>query len=189
MPQAKVLTDAEMRRLLAGIDAGPHAARNRVAIMLSYLAGLRVGEISHLKVSDLFESNGVPRSDITLKAEYTKTKEARRIFIGSKLKRELTRYLASLSCLPPLNAPLICSQKRTAFSPNSLCQLFGRLYAQAGITGASSHSGRRSFITKLAHSCISTKVIMSLAGHRQLSTTQRYIEINDQMLRQAVEVL
>ena len=49
-----------------------------------------------------------------------------------------------------------------------LCQLFGELYRKAGIKGASSHSGRRGFITKLAHSGISSKVIMELAGHKDL---------------------
>ena len=49
---------------------------------------------------------------------------------------------------------------------NTLCQLFGELYRKAGIDGASSHRGRRSFITKLAHSGISAKVIMEFAGHK-----------------------
>jgi len=67
--------------------------------------------------------------------------------------------------------------------------LFARLYALAGIDGASSHSGRRWFITRLAHSGVSAKVIMTLAGHRHLSTTQRYIEVNDEMMRAAVAIL
>ena len=41
MKQAQVLTEAEQKRLLAMIAQGRHAARNRVAVMLSYLAGLR----------------------------------------------------------------------------------------------------------------------------------------------------
>jgi integrase/recombinase XerD len=69
-----------------------------------------------------------------------------------------------------------------------MCQLFGILYRCAGIMGGSSHSSRRSFITKLAHSGVSAKVIMTLAGHKHLSTTQRYIDVNDEMLRQAVEL-
>ncbi len=52
------------------------------------------------------------------------------------------------------------------FSANTLCQLFGELYRRAGIDGASSHSGRRGFITKFAHSGISAKVIVELAGHK-----------------------
>ena len=81
------------------------------------------------------------------------------------------------------------TQKRTAFSANTLCQLFGEIYRRAGIDGASSHSGRRSFISTLAHNAVSPKVIMTLAGHKHLSTTQRYIEVNDEMLKAAVEVV
>ena len=40
-----------------------------------------------------------------------------------------------------------------------------------------------------AHAGISPKAIMMLAGHRHLSTTQRYIDVNDEMMRAAVEVL
>ncbi len=67
-------------------------------------------------------------------------------------------------------------------------RLAGR-YRKAGIKGATSHSGRRGFITKLAHSGISSKVIMELAGHKHLSTTQRYIYVNDEMKRVAVEAV
>jgi len=92
--------------------------------------------------------------------------------------------------LKPIHAAksLLRSQKGAAFSANSLCQLFGHLYADAGLEGASSHSGRRTFITNLAHKGVSAKVLMTLAGHSNLSTTQRYIEVNDAMLLQAVEL-
>lgn len=64
-----------------------------------------------------------------------------------------------------------------------------RVFHAAGIEDASLHSGRRWFITKLAHSGISPKVIMELAGHKQLTTTQRYIDVTDEQKRNAVEVL
>jgi len=49
MKQAKVLTAAEMKRLLAVIADERYAERNRLAVMLSHLAGLRVGEIASLR--------------------------------------------------------------------------------------------------------------------------------------------
>ena len=94
-----------------------------------------------------------------------------------------------LPAFPAPESALLPSQKGGPFSANMLCQLFAELYRRAGIDGASSHSGRRGFITKLAHSGISAKVIMELAGHKHLGTTQRYIEVNDEMKRAAVEVL
>jgi integrase/recombinase XerD len=187
MKQAKVLNEAEMKRLLAVIEAGRHAPRNRLAVMLSYLAGLRVGEIAALKMGDVFDGDGKVRDQILLKASYTKGNEARTVFVGSKLGKELSRFRVSLPSLKA-QAPLLQTQKSTPFSANTLCQLLGALYKRAGITGGSSHSGRRSFITKLAHSGVSAKVIMTLAGHKHLSTTQRYIDVNDEMLRKAVEL-
>lgn len=189
MKQAKVLTDSELRRLIAVVEAGKHPARNRLAVMLSFYGGMRVGEIAALTVMDAYESDGAPRDQILLKAAYTKGNVARTVFVGSKLRRELLRYREHLTADYSPAAPLLRTQKRTAFSANTLCQLLGQLYRQAGLTGASSHSGRRSFITKLAHSGVSAKVIMTLAGHKHLSTTQRYIDVNDEMMRKAVEMV
>ncbi len=111
------------------------------------------------------------------------------MFVNKRLQREIRRYLEALSALPGPSAPLFRTQKNGAFSANTLCQLFGELYRKAGIKGATSHSGRRGFITKLAHSGISAKVIMELSGHRHLSSLQRYIEVDDQMKQAAVEVV
>ncbi|SCA55417.1 Integrase [Candidatus Terasakiella magnetica] len=188
MKQAKVISPTEMRRLLAVVDAGKHPARNRVAIMLSYYAGLRVGEIAALKISDVFGSELNVKDQIQLKAAYTKGNKARVAFVSDKLKREIKSYLKTLSVINA-DRPFLLTQRNTPFSPNTLCQLFGKLYGDAGIDGATSHSGRRSFITKLAHSGISPKVIMTLAGHQHLTTTQRYIDVNDEMMREAVEVI
>lgn len=189
MKQAKVLNEKEAKRLMAVVDAGRHSERNRAAIALSYYAGLRVGEIAALRVNDVYDAEGGVREQVMLKASYTKMKEARTVFVSMKLRKELERYASSWTKPPKQDAPLIPSQKGGTFSPNSLCQLFGQLYGSAGIEGASSHSGRRSFITKLAHKGISAKVIMTLAGHKHLSTTQRYIDVNDEMCKAAVEII
>ncbi len=189
MKQAKVLTDAEMKRLLAVIANGRHAERNRLAVMLSHLAGLRVGEIAALTVGDVVDREGKVRDQVRLNPAFTKGGVGRTIFVNKRLKREITQYLDALPALPAPASTLLRTQKRTAFSANTLCQLFGELYHRAGIDGASSHSGRRSFITKLAHAGISPKVIMELAGHRNLSTLQRYIAVTDEMKRAAVEVV
>jgi integrase/recombinase XerD len=63
------------------------------------------------------------------------------------------------------------------------------LYKNAGLDGASSHSGRRSFITKLSAQSVPLKVLMEMVGHRNLQTTQRYIEVTPDMKRAAVELI
>tara|TARA_B100002003_G_scaffold239244_1_gene258392 strand:+ start:243 stop:812 length:570 start_codon:yes stop_codon:yes gene_type:complete len=189
MKQAKVLTEAEMKRLLAVVADDRHCGRNRLAIMLSHFAGLRVGEVASLKISDVVNREGHVRDQLRLSPSQTKGGFARTVFMNRRLQREISRYLDSLTALSAPEAALLRSQKGGSFSANTLCQLFGELYRRAGIDGASSHSGRRGFITKLAHSGVSAKVIMELAGHKHLGTTQRYIEVNDEMKRAAVEIL
>jgi len=190
MKQAKVLSESELKRVLAVIAGMKHAARNRAAVMLSFYAGMRVGEIAALTVKDVLDGEGRVKDQILLRSAITKTGEARAVFVGEKLRKELERYVSALKVAGRTgDAPFVLTQKQTAFSPNTLCQLFARLYALAGIDGASSHSGRRWFITRLAHNGVSAKVIMTLAGHKNLATTQRYIDVNDEMMRAAVEIL
>ena len=153
------------------------------------MAGLRVGEIAGLIFTNVLESDGSVTDRVHINPAIAKGGVGRTVFVNKRMQREIRRYLKALSALPDPSAPLFRTQKNTAFSANTLCQLFGELYRKAGIEGATSHSGRRGFITKLAHSGISSKVIMELAGHNHLSTTQRYIEVDARMKRAAVEVV
>ena len=189
MKQAKVLTSTELKRALAICETMQNGKRNRIMLLLSHYAGLRVGEIASLKWGDVLDRDEKPKPMVYLKAENTQAKEARQVHLNAKLRRELATYWDQLHKWKKRELPVIESQKGGAFTGNSLVQAFGRVFHAAGIEDASSHSGRRWFITRLAHSGISPKVIMELAGHKQLTTTQRYIDVTDEQKRNAVEVL
>ena len=88
MKQAKVLTDAERKRLLAVIANDRHSERNRLAVMLSFLAGLRVGEIASLRVSDVVDGEGWVRDQLRLSPAHTKGGVSRTIFLNKRLQRE-----------------------------------------------------------------------------------------------------
>jgi len=75
------------------------------------------------------------------------------------------------------------------FTANTLAQFFTTLYARVGIDGASSHSGRRGFITNLANKGVSVRVLMELVGHSSMAVTQKYIDVNPKIMRSAVELL
>ncbi len=64
-----------------------------------------------------------------------------------------------------------------------------KIVKDCGLKGATSHSGRRTFITKLANAGINVRLLAELAGHKHISTTQRYIDVNDTQLAHAVELL
>lgn len=191
MRQARVLTEPEFKRLLAVVAQSKHAERNRLAFMLSHLAGLRVGEIAGLLVGDIFEADGAIRERLVVRASIAKGGHERVVFLSDRLRHEIERFCRSAGEGQKRkdDDPLLVTQKHTAFSPNTLCQLMNRLYADAGLDGATSHSGRRWFITKLANSGVGTKVIMMLAGHKHMTTTQRYIDVREDMMRAAVELL
>jgi integrase/recombinase XerD len=188
--QAKTLTAEELRRVLDYTATRKHSLRNRALVLTSFYSGCRVGEISSLLFSDVVDAEGNVRNEVVLRAENTKTKEARTIFINAKLKKELQNYV---SYYKPKNADakLFYSQKSKSngYNANTLTQFFHYLYKRAGIYGASSHSGRRTFITNLANKGISVRLLASLAGHRNISTTQCYIDVNDEMKRKAVELV
>ncbi len=197
MAQAKVLNDRELKRVQAVISAKKHAARNRAMLLLTFWAGMRVGEVAALLVGDVLDADGKVRDQIRLTAEQTKGSNSRIVVLPQKLQAELASYLADRFETQNLVAvayaasdkPLFLTQKRTIFSANSLAQHFSTLYAEAGLIGASSHSGRRSFITNLANKGVGVRVLMQLASHKHLSTTQRYIDCNDGMLRSAIELV
>jgi integrase/recombinase XerD len=187
--QAKTLQTQELRRVLDYLATRPHALRNRVMLLTTYYAGLRVGEVANLCYGDIVDGLGNIRDEVRLDPGQTKGRFGRVVFINAKLKRELAAYLARFP-QTAADQKLFATQKRaTGFTPNTLAQHFHRLYRGAGIEGASSHSGRRTFITNLASKGVGVRVLMSLAGHKHIGTTQAYIDVNDEMKRQAVELV
>ena len=189
--QAKTLTQQELRRVLDYTATRKHSVRNRALLMTTHLSGMRVGEVASLRNSDVLDAEGNIRNEIRLSAEQTKGNEARVVFISDKLRKELelyTRLIGNATINPALK--FFYSQKSSSngFTANTLTQFFHYLYKGAGIDGASSHSGRRTFITNLATKGVGVRVLMSLAGHKNISTTQAYIDVNDDMKRKAVEL-
>jgi len=190
--QAKTLTQQELRRVLDYTATRKHSVRNRALLMTTHLSGMRVGEVASLRNSDVLDAEGNIRNEIRLSAEQTKGNEARVVFVSDKLRKELELYahlIGNANINPALK--FFYSQKRTSdgFTANTLTQFFHYLYKRAGIDGASSHSGRRTFITNLASKGVGVRVLMSLAGHKNISTTQAYIDVNDDMKRKAVELV
>lgn len=190
MKQAKLLTEAESKRLAAVIDSLRHATRNHTAVALSFYAGLRACEMAALRVGDVFDAQGKPKDTIYLSAAQTKGSSSCTVLANKRLRTQLGKYAARYpKQLQNPAAPLLFSAKGGGFSAQTIVNLFQRLYRLAGIAGASSHSGRRQFVTELADKGINARVVQALARHKHLGTTQRYIDINDNKLRAAVELL
>jgi len=190
MKQAKLLTDAEFKRLTAVINSLRYPTRNHTIVALSFYAGLRACEIAALRVSDVFDKDVNVKDTIYLSASQTKGSDSCTVLVNSKLQKQLSKYAAQYpQHAKKCDAKLIFSAKRRGFSAQTIVNLFQRLYASAGIQGASSHSGRRQFVTKLADQGINARLVQTLARHKHLSTTQRYIDVNENAMRNAIELI
>jgi integrase/recombinase XerD len=199
MSQARILTSREYRKVLIYISGHRHASRNKAMLYMSHLAGLRVGEISHLTLADVLNEDGSIKDEIYLSPDKTKGDRGRTVLLPKKLQDEVHNYLSIRFRLKDLRAvsqtdtsrALFYSQRHPSdgFSPNTLAQYFHYLYKHAGIEGASSHSGRRFFATKIAEAGTNPKVLQNLLGHRNLQTTMRYVEVSPAMMRNAVELM
>ena len=189
MAQAKTLSETEFDRLLSTIRKTRYSKRNTVMIQLTDWAGMRVGEVALLRVEEVTNPDGSIKAEIYLSADQTKGAKGRIVMIPKRLTEEIGGYLAQ-ERYRSRQDPLFRSQKgRKGFTPDSLTHLFKKFYIRSGLENGSSHSGRRTFITNLASKGVSARVLQELAGHKHLSTTQRYIDVNDDMKRKAIELI
>lgn len=189
MKQARVLTEKELRLVLKSASMTKHKARNRLMVLLSYCAGLRACEIASLRIGDVMSTNGEAKATIVLQHWQTKGKQRQEVVVSEKLRKEITQFVNHHRGSAPPESPLLVSQKGGGFSSQTIQQTFRQLYQQIGLEGASSHSGRRTMLTRLAECGVHARVIQQIARHSSLATTQRYIEVSPHLLRNAVELL
>ena len=95
MKQAKVLTEKEFKKVIDMCSLYKHAERNKAILELMYFSGMRVSEISKLRVSDVLNGDDEIVDVIYLQAEQTKGNEGRRVFLGKRAKAALKRYIQS----------------------------------------------------------------------------------------------
>jgi len=188
MKQARTLTDKQIKIVYAHCSTRRHAARDKAIIAVSFMAGLRAKEIAALTIDNVRGHDGKIREEFILNKEQTKGRKARRVFLSQKLRHELELYFRDVKLRKGCSA-LFQSQKGKAFSANTMCQLFLNIYSQCEIEGASSHSGRRSLLTKLASKGVGVRILAEIAGHSSITITQRYLDANDEQMRAAVELI
>lgn len=199
MSQAKVLSEKEIKKVIKVIDAKRHSTRNRCMFLLTHGSGMRVGEVAALRLCDVLMSDGSIKSEVFLSAQQTKGSKGRTVYLSDKMREEIKLYLKTRFKLNDLLAVTLTDTSRAlftnqkdcnrGFSASTACQMFHYWYKEAKIVGASSHSGRRGFITNLANKGVHVRILQELAGHSSIAVTQRYIDVNHDKLRIAVEML
>lgn len=166
------LTPEEVARLLAAVPK----LRERAAMEVAYAAGLRLGEVLGLKLTDIDSGRMI------LRVEQGKGKKDRNVMLSPALLETLRSYWRESKprvwLFPgqdgkrPLNATII----QRAFTQ-------ARQQARIG-KPVSFHSLRHSFATQLLESGVNVRTIQALLGHRSLGTTQRYTHVAGNYLRE-----
>jgi integrase len=184
--QAKTLSERQIEATLALLTRGKRAKRDTVAFLLSVRAGLRAKEVAEVTWSMVTDSEGNITGQLRLTNEASKGENGgRKIDLAKSLKAALVALHEDLDGVSG-NTPIIGG------TPGAMRVWFHRLYADMGFAGCSSHSGRRTAITKWARNITtaggSLKDVQEMAGHAALSTTQGYIDENKNAKRRVVDM-
>jgi site-specific recombinase XerD len=168
-----VLNRGEMGRLLKAADS----LRDRALLETAYATGMRLGEVTRLRISDIDSQRMVIRVD------QGKGRKDRYVMLAESLLDTLRAYWRQakprLYLFPGHQAelPLCVSAAQKAF---------WKAKQRAGITKrVSFHSIRHSFATHLLESGTNVREIQALLGHRSLHTTERYMHVAEDFLHQS----
>lgn len=199
--QAKVLSDSQLRALLRLVETETRfPERNRVVVLLSFKAGLRAKEIAGVTWGMLTDAENNLADALALSNVATKGRSGRVIPLHPELKAALDAlrlYETQTKARGCDAADFVVRLKNGASDAvtrsNSVQFLFKDWFGRLGFTGASSHSGRRTFITKAARKVSevggSLRDVQALAGHASIQITQRYVDTDPAAQRKLVGLL
>lgn len=193
--QAKTLREADIRRLLSVATTSNSPKRNRVIVLLSVRAGLRAGEIAQLEWPMVLDAAGKVGALVILPGRIVKYGLGRRVPMHRELKAALvalwreTRQARGAQGL----GPVVRSQRGGAMSAGGIVNWFTEACRAARLEGCSSHSGRRTFVTRAARLVSraggSLRDVQQLVGHRSIETTQGYIDGDHDAQRRLVRMM
>lgn len=184
--QAKILNETQQRVILSHLDAGRHSDRNKVMFLLSCDAALRAKEIAELTWEMLTDGEGNLTDEIRLQDKASKGRSGGVVYQSKRLQAAVRKYAEGRV----LRGRVVLSQRGAGMNAQVVINWFYSLYRELGYEGCSSHSGRRSAITRWArniHTAGGTLVEVSrMARHSSVSMTQRYIEVSEDACRKVV---
>jgi integrase len=188
--QAKILSDDHLEDVLLFAETSRHPLRNKVIVLLSAKAGLRAGEIAHLTWAMVTDPAGAIGTVLELPDRVAKKGSGRIIPLHEDLRTALAAWRAATRAAGPV---IVSERGGGPMTPQSVVVWFASAYRVTGLDGCSSHSGRRTFITRaarLVHGAGgSLRDVQLLAGHRSIHTTERYIDGDTDAQRKLVSLI
>lgn len=189
----KYLSEAEVKRLthicsdaaqLAKAKGNWIAVRDWMLIDLALHTGLRVAELSHLRIADLHLEYG----DKALTVRDGKGGKQRVVKFGSGLKEHLKEYLNSRTDDSPYVFPSSRGARMTRSAIQKMCK---KWFRQAGLSPYYSiHSLRHTYATRLYKARNhNLRLVQKQLGHASVQTTQVYADVVDTDVEAVVERL
>jgi integrase/recombinase XerD len=192
--QAKILTLKQETTIVQALQQTRYPTRDRVMFLLSIKAGLRAKEIALLTWAMVTDAEGQVAEVIALPNKASKRQGGgRTIPLNATLRQALVALHQRRGDEVHPDRPVIFSERGGPLTASSVTKWFFHLYQDLGMTGCSSHSGRRTFITRAARKVSevggSVRDVQQLAGHASLQTTQRYIDGDTEAKRKLVQLI
>ncbi len=177
----RTLTGAEVEALLAAPDRGTElGARDAAMLELAYASGLRVSELVKLRFDELNLGHGIVRI-------VGKGGRERLVPIGEPARDALRAYIGAPRTLLLGGATsdfVFVTARGTGMTRQNFWYLLRRYAVDAGVTTPfSPHSLRHAFATHLMEHGADLRVVQTLLGHRDLSTTQIYTHVAQARLK------
>ena len=160
-----ILSREEVLHFLDSVDSVKH----RAILMKAYAAGLRVSEVTHLKVTDIDSQR------MMLRVDQGKGRKDRYVMLSPRLLEVLRDYWKILRPTLWLFPGDLIGHPITRCAVEMACQ---KAHRASGITKPiTPHSLRHAFATHLLESGTDIRTIQLLLGHRSLATTSRYLKV------------
>ncbi len=179
----EVLSYEEIMRMLESIDRStPQGTRNVAIIETLYACGLRVSELTGLRISHIYP-------DLQMIRVIGKNNKERLIPIGESALHQINLYLEGdrnrMMNIDPASADILFLNRRgKKLSRVTIFTIIKEAVEKAGITKTiSPHSLRHSFATHLVEGGADLRAVQEMLGHASITTTEIYTHLNADYLR------
>lgn len=179
-----VLSVSEVDRIIAAADPSTcDGQRNRAILETLYSCGLRVSELTELRMSAIYEAEGYI-------SVFGKGRKQRIVPIAESALREIHNYYAfryEIDVKHGFEDYVFLNRFGRKLSRIMVFNIVKRYCAEAGISKeVSPHTFRHTFATHLLEGGANLRAIQMMLGHEQISTTEIYTKVDKQMLREEI---